>query len=162
MKEGRAVNCPVKGCKRVFQIMSSFTSHMSRKHRNYSFDINDHSHQHSAPEISSVSTEQCPTASDLDANADPVGVPDCDLLLHQAPRLLLDSTRYQALQILSPSELRVELPPRTQFSTDSLAERAPGRAASPDPVLYRFFPVARRGSSVCAFYQTVVELLTYQ
>lgn len=31
--EGRQVTCPVRGCKRVFSVKSSFTSHMSRKHR---------------------------------------------------------------------------------------------------------------------------------
>nr|XP_055027253.1 uncharacterized protein LOC129416852 isoform X2 [Misgurnus anguillicaudatus]XP_055039674.1 uncharacterized protein LOC129427310 isoform X3 [Misgurnus anguillicaudatus] len=68
MKEGRAVNCPVRGCKYTFQIKSSFTSHMSRKHRNCSFNSIDHSHRQSAPEITSVSTEQYPAASDLDVN----------------------------------------------------------------------------------------------
>lgn len=31
--EGRQVTCPVRGCKCVFSVKSSFTSHMSRKHR---------------------------------------------------------------------------------------------------------------------------------
>ena len=65
MKEGRAVNCPVRGCKSAFQIMSSFTSHMSRKHRNCSVNSISDSHRHSASEILSVLTEQCP--ADLDA-----------------------------------------------------------------------------------------------
>nr|XP_055048292.1 uncharacterized protein LOC129433654 [Misgurnus anguillicaudatus] len=34
--EGCAVGCPVTGCKGVFNIKSSFTSHMSRKHRDFS------------------------------------------------------------------------------------------------------------------------------
>ncbi|KAA0724935.1 Alpha-tectorin Precursor [Triplophysa tibetana] len=59
--------------------------------------------------------------------ADPVGIPDCDLLLHQAPPLLLDYTRYQVLQILSPSELRVELPPWTQFSNRFSRRASSGR-----------------------------------
>lgn len=34
--EGRAVSCPVRGCTDVFKVKSSFTSHMSRKHRDFS------------------------------------------------------------------------------------------------------------------------------
>lgn len=34
--EGRHVACPVTGCKSVFTGKSSFTSHMSRKHRHWS------------------------------------------------------------------------------------------------------------------------------
>lgn len=33
--EGRAVSCPVRGCTDVFKVKSSFTSHMSRKHRDF-------------------------------------------------------------------------------------------------------------------------------
>jgi len=32
--EGRQVTCPVRGCTCVFRVKSSFTSHMSRKHKN--------------------------------------------------------------------------------------------------------------------------------
>ena len=31
--EGRPVACPVSGCKNKFSVKSSFTAHMSRKHR---------------------------------------------------------------------------------------------------------------------------------
>ncbi|MED6240845.1 hypothetical protein ATANTOWER_029279, partial [Ataeniobius toweri] len=33
--EGRQVTCPVRGCTSVFCVKSSFTSHISRKHKNY-------------------------------------------------------------------------------------------------------------------------------
>lgn len=40
--EGRAVSCPIIGCKNVFTKKSSFTAHMSRKHRACSVEnIND-------------------------------------------------------------------------------------------------------------------------
>lgn len=66
IKEGRAVYCPVRGCKSVFHVMSSFTSHMSRKHRNCSVNSITDSHRPSASEILSVTSEQCP--EDLDVN----------------------------------------------------------------------------------------------
>lgn len=38
--EGRPVNCPVRGCKTsLFTVKSSFTSHMSRKHRHCSVNV---------------------------------------------------------------------------------------------------------------------------
>lgn len=33
--EGRAVSCPVRGCNTDFRVKSSFTAHMSRKHRGF-------------------------------------------------------------------------------------------------------------------------------
>lgn len=40
--EGRAVSCPITGCKNAFTKKSSFTAHMSRKHRACSVEnIND-------------------------------------------------------------------------------------------------------------------------
>ncbi|XP_020562397.2 uncharacterized protein LOC110015774 [Oryzias latipes] len=33
IEEGRHVTCPVKGCQSVFSVKSTFTSHMSRKHK---------------------------------------------------------------------------------------------------------------------------------
>lgn len=36
--EGRPVACPVTGCKNTFTVKSSFTAHMSRKHRSCSVD----------------------------------------------------------------------------------------------------------------------------
>lgn len=37
--EGRHVACPVRGCKSVFTAKTSFTSHMSRKHRHWSENV---------------------------------------------------------------------------------------------------------------------------
>lgn len=37
--EGRHVACPVRGCKNVFTTKTSFTSHMSRKHRHWSENV---------------------------------------------------------------------------------------------------------------------------
>ena len=39
MAEGRHVTCPVRGCKSVFTAKTSFTSHMSRKHRHWSENV---------------------------------------------------------------------------------------------------------------------------
>ena len=36
--EGRPVACPVTGCKNTFTVKSSFTAHISRKHRAFSVD----------------------------------------------------------------------------------------------------------------------------
>lgn len=33
--EGRAVSCPVRGCNTDFRVKSSFTAHISRKHRGF-------------------------------------------------------------------------------------------------------------------------------
>lgn len=37
--EGRLVKCPVRGCKSVFTVKSSFPSHLSRKHRHCSVNM---------------------------------------------------------------------------------------------------------------------------
>lgn len=37
--EGRPVKCPARGCNTVFTVKSSFTSHMSRKHRHCSVNV---------------------------------------------------------------------------------------------------------------------------
>ncbi|XP_023184309.1 uncharacterized protein LOC111606963 [Xiphophorus maculatus] len=39
--EGRVVNCPFRGCKKVFHVKSSFTAHISRKHRDLADNIHD-------------------------------------------------------------------------------------------------------------------------
>lgn len=39
--ERRHVACPVSGCKSVFTAKTSFTSHMSRKHRHWSENVKD-------------------------------------------------------------------------------------------------------------------------
>ena len=38
IKEGKIVSCPFRQCEKQFRVLSTFTSHMSRKHRNSSED----------------------------------------------------------------------------------------------------------------------------
>lgn len=52
--EGRSVSCPVSGCKHVFTKKSSFTSHMSRKHKACSPDIIDDMYRESIPQSPNV------------------------------------------------------------------------------------------------------------
>ena len=56
--EGRPVNCPVRGCKTVFTVKSSFTSHMSRKHRQCSANMICGTLQDKNPECPSTSEQR--------------------------------------------------------------------------------------------------------
>ncbi len=51
--EGHAMSCPVRGCTNVFKTKFSFTSHMSRKHRNFSNTVSG-LYRHVASPSSSV------------------------------------------------------------------------------------------------------------
>lgn len=55
--EGRAVSCPVRGCTDVFKVKSSFTSHMSRKHRGFTESNISDLYRDSSAYLSSAPTE---------------------------------------------------------------------------------------------------------
>lgn len=89
--EGREVCCPVTGCTSVFNIKSTFTSHMSRKHR----DITDSSisdmYRDIAPQssvaTSTESAESCsqrneaPVVSETGTEEEDISENFCDLYL---------------------------------------------------------------------------------
>ena len=66
--EGRAVNCPVRGCKSVFRNKSTFNSHMSKKHRDCSVNSISDSHRHAPSQVASAAIEQCPDDMDVTAS----------------------------------------------------------------------------------------------
>ncbi|XP_032446174.1 uncharacterized protein LOC116737240 isoform X1 [Xiphophorus hellerii] len=65
--EGRPVACPVKACKKVFSVKSSFTAHMSRKHRDFSVDNIDVLYKETTNKIVSLSENEGPSESFNDA-----------------------------------------------------------------------------------------------
>lgn len=52
--EGRPVACPVTGCKSMFSVKSSFTAHMSRKHRECSVESISDMYRGTLPQSSAV------------------------------------------------------------------------------------------------------------
>nr|XP_054588695.1 uncharacterized protein LOC107374433 isoform X3 [Nothobranchius furzeri] len=61
--EGRPMACPVKGCKKHFTVKSSFTAHMSRKHRGFTALNIDALYKESTFQICSEAEEDGPDES---------------------------------------------------------------------------------------------------
>ena len=77
--EGRAVTCPVRGCTTIFRVKSSFTAHMSQKHKDFSDSTISDLNTESASQSSSAQNESddfCPQL--YDAGAD-MGTDACDM-----------------------------------------------------------------------------------
>lgn len=55
--EGRTMSCPVRGCTNVFKVKSSFTAHMSRKHKDFADSSIRDLYRESASQSSSVASE---------------------------------------------------------------------------------------------------------
>lgn len=65
--EGRTVPCPITGCENAFTVKSSFTAHMSRKHRKCSVDsISDKYREH--PSAVSACEDAPQSSNDATAN----------------------------------------------------------------------------------------------
>lgn len=65
--EGRPVACPVTGCKNTFSVKSSFTAHMSRKHRACSVDSISDMYREAISQPSTLITCEDPPQSSNDA-----------------------------------------------------------------------------------------------
>lgn len=74
--EGRAVSCPVIGCKNVFTKKSSFTAHMSRKHRECSLENISDMYRETVSQSTSTVT-LCEDASQI--SVDPQTSENCEL-----------------------------------------------------------------------------------
>lgn len=55
--EGRAVSCLVAGCTNTFKVKSTFTAHMSRKHRDFADSSISDCYRYTAPQSSSAPTD---------------------------------------------------------------------------------------------------------
>ena len=58
MREGLHIECPFRGCDRRFSVLSSFASHLSKKHRNDSVEHVENPSNVGRP-VTSESVSQC-------------------------------------------------------------------------------------------------------
>lgn len=61
--EGRPVACPIRGCMKTFTVKSSFTAHMSRKHRACSVDSINDTYRDISPPSAVIACEDAPQSS---------------------------------------------------------------------------------------------------
>ncbi|XP_035982662.1 uncharacterized protein LOC118557207 [Fundulus heteroclitus] len=67
IEEGRPVACPVKGCQNTFTVKSSFTAHMSRKHRTCAVDSVSDMYMQNVSQPSAASVHEDTPQSSNDA-----------------------------------------------------------------------------------------------